>query len=224
MVFPIIAAAFSAVTTAVASIGPAVAGFCTNVLPKIVPLLEKGLEILKFVANIANTISTVFGIFNEKETVEDIGDRALQAAEQGITPDEFEDHAGYMDALRNFELDNEKSEKLSPTEKIVSGLAVAGRGLDEKFGTPEGTMGNLWLLAGAKPDYFNAEKLTQLLKTGQDIMSVVDYFEGTLGGGESLEVEDKLVALDKAQSPDQEEKSIRSHIYAAAEAVQKQGH
>lgn len=224
MVSPFIISAFSAVVSAVSSIGPAVAGFCTNVLPKILPLLEKGLELLNTIGNIANTVSTVLGIFNGKDTVEDIGNRAIQAAAQDITPDKFEDHAEYMNALRDFDLNPGKSKTITPIEKTVAGLAVAGRGLDEKFGTPEGTMANLWFLASTNPDYFDAEKLTQWVKTGQDIMSIVDYFEGKLGGGESLEVEDKLVALDQAESPAQEEKSIRAQIYAAADAVQQQGH
>ena len=224
MVFPLIAAAFSAVVSTVASIGPAVAGFCANVLPKIAPLLEKGIDILRMVENVASTVAQVMNIFNPGETAENIGDRALQAVEKGITPDQFDDHADYMNALRGVELDPEKSKALSLPEKIISGLAVAGHGLDDKFGTPEGTMGNLWLLAAAKPDYFDAGKLGQYLKTGQDILSVVDYFEGKLGGGESLEVEDKLVALDQEAAPDKDEQSIRAQIYATADAVQKTTH
>ena len=220
MVFPIIVAAFSAVVATVSSIGPAIAGFCANVLPKIVPLLEKGMEILRMVENIANTVSKAMDIFNENDTAEYIGDRAIQAAEGVITPDQFENHSDYMNALRNFDLNPEKSKDLTAAQMIVSGLAVAGRGLDEKFGSPEGTMGNLWWLAAAKPDYFVADRLTQFLKTGQDILSIVEYFAGKLGGGESLEVEDKLVELDKNMNPDSDEKSIRDKIYAARDAVQ----
>ena len=220
--FPIIAAAISAVVSVVSSIGPAVVGFCTNVLPKILPLLEKGIEVLRTVENIANTVAQVIGIFNGNETAENIGDRAIQAAEQGVKPDQFGTHAEYMNALREVKLNPEKTAGLTDIQKIASGLAVAGRGLDEKFGTPEGTMGNLWWLAAAKPDYFDANKLTQFLKTGQDVTAIFNYFEGKLGTGASLRVEDKLVELDKSTAPEQEEKSIRSQIYAAAESVQKQ--
>lgn len=221
---PIIAAAFSAVVSAVSSIGPAVAGFCTNVLPKIAPLLETGLEILKVVSKIANIVSQVLGIFKPNESVEDVGDRAIQAAAQGVTPDLYETHADYMEALRDFKLDPDKSLELKEEQKIAAGLAVAGRGLDEKMGTVEGTAGSLFWLAAARPDYFSADKLTQILKTGQDITSIVEYFEGKLGGGESLEVEDKLVELDKGMSPEKDEQSIRAQIYAAADAVQKPQH
>lgn len=225
MVLSFVISAVSAVVSAVSSIGPAVAGFCTNVLPKILPFLEKSLETLNTVGNIANIVSTVFGIFNGKDTVEDIGNRAIQAAAKNITPDQFEDHAEYMNKLRDFDLNPDKSKTITPIEKLertVAGLAIAGRCLDEEFGLPEGTMGNLWLLASIKSDYFDADKLTKWLKTGQDIMTIVDYFEGKLGGGEALEIEDKLVALDQAEFPAQEEKSIRAQIYAAADAVQQQ--
>lgn len=224
MVFPIIAAAFSAVVAAVSTIGPAVAGFCANVLPKLGPLLAQGLEALKVVGQIANTVAQIMGIFKEGESAEDMGDRAMQAAEQGITPDQFDDHAEYVDKLRNFELDEEKSAKTSPVQKIVSGLAVASAGLDDKLNLPEGTAGGLWVLAGAKPDYFNADRLSQFLKTGQDIRSIIDYFEGKMGGAESLDVEDELVALDKSTAPEQDEKSIRAQIYGAADTVQNPSH
>lgn len=219
---PFIAAAFSAVTSVVSSLGPTVVVFCQNVLPKILPILEKGMETLQIVEKIANTVAQVIGIFNHDETVEDIGDRAIQAADQGIKPDRFSTHTEYMDALREWKLDPERTAALTSIQKIVSGLAVAARGLDEKFDAPEGTMGHLWVLAAAQPRYFDTNKLTQFLQTGQDIPNILHYFEGRLNTGASLRMEEKLVELDQVAHPDQDEKSIRSHIYAAAEAVQNQ--
>ncbi len=223
MISPLIAVALTAITSVVASIGPAVAEFCANVLPRLAPLLEKGMDILRMVEKIADTVSHAMGIFTGTDTTGDVGDRALQASDKGITPDQFENHADYMNALRHVDLDPDKSAKLTDVQKVISGLAVAGHGLDDKFGSPEGTMGNLFWLAAANPEYFNADKLTQYLKTGQDIMSIVDYFDGKLGGGESLEVEDGLVQLDKSINPDADEKSIREQIYAAADTVQGSG-
>jgi len=222
MVFPIIAAAISAVASVVSSIGPAVAGFCTQVLPKIVPILQKGMDILKVVENVANQVCQVFGIFNPHETAENLGGRAIQAASDGITPDQFDDFDDYLDALRRIEFNPDQSEKIPIAQKIVAGLALAGKGLDEKLNTPEGTMANLWALVGAKPDYFTADKITAFLKSGQDIMSVVDYFEGKLGAGEALEVEDKLMALDKSATPEKTDPAILADLYSAASAVRRQ--
>ncbi len=223
MAFPIIAAAISGIVSVVSSIGPAVANFCTQVLPKIVPVLQKGIEFLKDIANVATQVGQVFGIFNKDETAENLGDRAIQAAEKnGTTLDQFDDFDDYLDALRRFEFNPEQSEKIPLAQKIVAGLALAGRGLDEKLNTPEGTMGNLWPLVGAKPDYFTADKITAYLKLGQDVMSVVDYFEGKLGAGEALEVEDKLIELDKSAAPEKTDSAILADLCAAAAAVQSQ--
>lgn len=220
---PFIGVALSAVAAAISSIGPAVAGFCTTVLPKLGFLLTEGLEALKVVMQIVNAIASIYDIFQGDENAENMGDRALQAAAQGITSEHFDDHDEYMDALRNFPLDDIKSAQIPIAEKVMAGFALVGRGLDEKFNTPEGTMSNLWVLVAANPAYFSAEKLTKILQSGADITSIVNYFEGKLGGGEALETEDKLVHMEKTEVPDSTEKSIREQIYGAADAVQRYG-
>lgn len=220
---PFIVGAISAVVSAVSSIGPAVAGFCATILPRLAPLLAQGMEAFKVVAQIVDTISLVFGIFKGGENTENMGDRALQAAEQGITPDDFDDHAQYMDALRDFKLDDAKSEKTPVEQKIIAGFALAGRGLDDKFNSPEGTMSSLIPLIAANPLYFSADKLIQILKSGQDIGTIIEYFEGKLGGGEALETEDKLVQMTQTDTSAEDEQSIREKIYGAAEAVQHYG-
>lgn len=222
MAFPLLAfltPIVSAVSAAVASIGPAVAGFCTNVLPTLAVYMEKGLEVMRVIAQVANTISTVMGILRPNETVDDMGDRAMQAAAQGMAPEQFDSHADYMDALRSFEFDPELN-KGKPMEKIVAGLAVVSAGMDDKLGMAEGTAGQLFALVGASPDYFSADRLTQYLQSGQDIAAVVDYFAGKLGGAESLDVEDSLVNLEKAHSPEQDDTSIRARLYEAQNTAQ----
>ena len=220
---PFIVGTISAVVSVVSSIGSAVAGFCTTVLPRLAPLLAQGLEALKVVSQIVDTLTSVFSIFKGGENTENMGDRALQAAGQGITPEHFDDFAQYMDALRDFKLDDAKSEKTPVEQKIIAGFALAGRGLDDKFNTPEGTMGSLIPLIAADPGYFSTEKLIQILKSGQDIGTIIEYFEGKLGGGEALETEDKLVQITQPSMPAENEKSMREKIYGAAEAVQRYG-
>lgn len=209
----------SAVSTAVASIGPAVAGFCTNVLPTLAVYIEKGLGFMQMIAQVANTVATVMDILQPNETVDDIGDRALQAAAQDITPEQFDDHTDYVNALRSFSLIPDQN-KDKPMEKIVAGLAVVSAGLDGKLGMTDGTAGQLFTLVGADSDYFSADRLTQYLKSGQDIAALVDYFAGKLGGAESLEVEDDLVNLEKTRSPEQDDASIRSRLYEAQNTTQ----
>ena len=218
---PILAALPSligSVITAVASIGPAVAGFCANVLPNLALYINKGLEVMKTIAQVANAIATIMNIFKPNENVDEMGDRAMQAAEKGIVPEQFDSHQDYVDGLRSFELDPEKN-KDKPMEKIVAGLAVVSGGLDEKLDLTEGTAGQLFNLAGANPGYFTADRLAQYLKSGINIADVLAYFADQLGGAESLEVEQGLVELDKAQSPEQDDTSIRARLYEAQDSI-----
>jgi hypothetical protein len=218
----IIASISSAITSAVSSIGPAVSSFCANVLPRIAPILKQGLEILSTVCRIAEILMHVFNVFKPEDTVEDIGDRAIQASEkESITPDKFDDFDDYMEAIRNFELDPQRSAEISHEAKIVAGLAIGSKGLDEKLFVNDGTMANLWVLAASNPDYFNAERLEAILGKTVDITSIMQYFEGKLGPADTLETEKNLVDVEKSISPNKDEKTIYSELDAASRAVQE---
>lgn len=180
-------------------------------------IVSAGAGILSGIGSMAGNLLRGLGLWSEKETPEDMGDRALQAHEQGIFPDKFENFGEYMENLRNFDLDPEKSKESTAEQKTFKGLEVAGRALEDRFNAPTGSMANVWLLAAANPDYFTSDRFQALLNSGVDIASVVDYFEGKLGGGESLEVEDQLVETDQATYPGKDPQSSREEIYAAVE-------
>lgn len=218
MVFPFIAAAFTAVTSALASIGPVMATFATNVLPTLAPYLAKGLEVMTNVARVAEVVAQILGVFRPGETATDMGERALQAAEKGITPQGFDNHDEYMNALRKFQLDPEKQH--DPIATLISGLAVVSVGMDAKLDLPDGTSGNLWQLVAADGNYFTADKILNLVQTGQNLTDVVSYFTGKLGGAEALQTENQLLKLDKANHPDTNENSLRERMYSAQERVQ----
>lgn len=207
---------FSGVGSAISSGLSAAARWCGE---KFCAVIDAGKNILSTVGGIAGSLLQGLGLWGEKETPEDMGDRALQAHEQGIFPDKFENFGEYMESLRNFDLDPKKTEESTPDQKIFKGLEVAGRALEDKFNAPMGSMANVWVLAGANPEYFTSDRFQSLLKSGVDIASVVDYFEGKLGGGESLEVEDQLVNIDQATYPGKDPQSSREEIYAAVETA-----
>jgi hypothetical protein len=182
-------------------------------------LIDAGKNILSTVGSIAGNLLQNLGIWGGSETPEEVGDRGLQAHAQGIFPETFEDFDQYMDSLRNFDLDPKKSEESTADQKILKGLEIAGRALEHQFKAPMGSMANVWVLAAANPAYFTSDRFQSMLHSGVDITSVLDYFEGKLGGGESLEIEDKLVNLDQKTYPDKPEKSSREEIYVAVETA-----
>lgn len=206
----------SSVGSAISSGLSSAASWCGE---KFSTLVSVGKVALDTVGGIAGGLLQGLGIFGKQETPENMGDRALQADAQGIFPDTFEDFGEYMESLRNFELDPEKSKKTTPDEKIFKGLEVAGRALEDKFNAPTGSMANVWVLAGTNPDYFTSERFQSILNSGMDVASIVDYFEGTLGGGEALEIEDQLVNIDRQTYPGKDDRTSREEIYTAAEAA-----
>jgi hypothetical protein len=187
-------------------------------------VIEKGLEVgrnvLGGLASMAGDLLWKENVFKPGETVENMGDRAIQAHEQQIFPEKFEDFNEYMQELRNFKLDTEKSEDSTTDQKILKGLEIGGRGLDEKFGTTPGAMANVWMLGGAHPEYFTSDRFQSIFNAGMDITAIANYFEGKLGVGEALKIENRLVEIDRSNYPEKDERSTREEVYKAAETVQ----
>lgn len=216
MVFGILLSIGSAVVNAVSSIGSAVSSFCATVLPKIAPTLGQIAEVIK---SIANTVLTVLDIFKPSEDVEEMGDRALQAAEQGIKPEKFSSYDEYLDEIRNFQLDPRKSEDLSSAEKIGAGLAVGTVGLEKKFDAPEGSLGPIWTLAASNPGYFNAERLVSIVQSGKSVTDVMRYFEGKLGSDDAINTRDTLMDLERQRSPEKTDAAIYADLKAAGNTL-----
>lgn len=221
MVIPFIGAALSAVASAVASLGPAVASFAGNVLPTLAPYLAKGLDIMQKVAEVAESVALVTGLLKPGERLSEMGERALHAAASGVTPEQFSSFDEYLMALRQQPLDPDR--KYTSLATLTGGLAVVSAGLDDRLGLSEGAVGGLWPLVAADSDYFTAGKIIQLIRSGQDIGDVVMYFSGKLGGAESLKVEDVLVSLDQALYPDADEDTLRTRVYQTQESCQRAG-
>ena len=216
MVWGMLTSIGSAVVSAVSSMGSAVSSFCTTVLPRIAPVLGQISEIIKV---IANTVLTVLDIFKPGEDVEEMGDRALQAAEQGIKPEKFSSYDEYLEEIRNFQLDPRKSADLSSAEKIGAGLAVGSVGLEKKFDAPEGSLGPIWLLAASNPDYFNAERLVSIVQSGRSITDVMRYFEGKLGPAAAVNTRDTLMGLERQRSPEKTDAAIYADLNAAGNTL-----
>ncbi len=199
MVFPFIAAAISVVSSigaaiagSVASIGAAVSSFASSVAPVIGNIVSKLPAIGEALGKIASTIMQIFGIFKPNETVEDMGERALQAKSKGITIEDSKDFDDYAEKLRNFELDPEESEKRSPAEKLVAGLAVATVGLEHKFNAAPGSLDGVWLGPLANPSYFTPERMETLIKTGHLAGDIMGYLNNHLSGADNLRMEKSL--------------------------------
>lgn len=201
MVFPMVlgalASAGAAISSAVATIGTAVSSFAATIAPTLGSILTTLKTYAEPLAKFANTFLQLLGIFKPDEKVEDIGDRAMQAADKGITPDKFEKFDEYMSALRKFELDPEQSARNSSTAKLVAGLGISTVGIEDKFNAQRGSLNSLWLLPLANPSYFTPERMQSIVSAGRLSADIFSYLEKKLSDGESRNFE-KSLEIDKA--------------------------
>lgn len=216
MVFGIIASVVSTVVSTVSSIGSAVSSFCTNVLPRIVPVLDQVGAAIKAIANV---VFKVLDIFQPHDDVEDMGDRALQAAEQGIKPGNFDTYDEYLAEIRNFKLDPDKSATLSSAEKIGAGLAVGTTGMEKKFDAPAGSLTPIWVLAASNPTYFNADRLVGIVQSGHSVTDVMRYFEGKLGPADAVNTRDILMGMERQRTPEKTDTAIYAELTTARDTV-----
>lgn len=204
----------SAFTSAVSAIGSCI----SRTLSTFTPIIARGLETWCVVGAIAEAVCKCLGIFKQDEQIEEIGDRAMQATEAGVKPDNFDRYEEYIEAIRNFDLDPKKSESYDRKDLLVMGTTVASKGLDEKLQLADGTSSHLWLMAAANPDYFSGDRL-QTIITSSNPMDVINYFSGKLGPASERSVESRLVAMEKALDPEKSEKVIFQELDSAQDAM-----
>jgi hypothetical protein len=198
------------------SVASSISGAFSSALSAISPVLSMGLEAIKAVAQVAHTVLTALGIIQPEEKIDDLGDRVNQAAEAGIKPENYEKFDDYVQAIRSFDLDPEKSKKTTETEKLASGLSFASLALEDKYkGSDAGNLANIWNLVAKNPEYFSAEKIGSLLSATQDIKSIADYFDNKLNTKDALVAEQKLFDAEKSLSPEKTDNAIYANLDAA---------
>lgn len=208
-----ISSCFSAASSLVGSV---VSSFANTILPKIADALGGP------IGSIAKAIYQAFQVFKEDDTVEDIGDRAIQASEKGITLEGFADYESYMDKLRSFELDPEKSKETSFEKKMATGLFIGSLGVDKKLGMAEGTTQQILPLIASNPDFFNANRITNWLKGAISVISIVDYFTGSLKSPtERASTLDNIISMERETNPEKDRETVFQEVSGVAQELKK---
>ena len=202
-----ISSACSAICSGVASIGAAVSSFCATCLPAILTTLGGALSGFGAVLGV---VALALKIFRPGEKMEDIGDRALQAAEQGITYKLNDNFDEYMDKLRNLKLDPEKSKTYSMEQKMAAGITVTAAGMSDRLNASQEDVGKLLVVAAKNMDYFGADtgRLMRFIDAGKSVGDIIDFFDGRMASVDAAALEKRLVAAERAASPEKTEESI----------------
>lgn len=139
--FGIILGAVGAIAKAVCTIGLAIQG-------------------LKAVVSLVANIAKALGIAEEPKP--ETAEKALQAEEEGINPEDFDTYDEYLKEIENFEVDPEKThteeELLQKKIEIISGMIL------EKNKDMEGPIVQMIDLAAAKPEYYNEARMSEIGK------------------------------------------------------------
>nr|WP_315060091.1 hypothetical protein [uncultured Lysinibacillus sp.] len=119
------------------------------------------------VSAIATAVSAVSHAFGLTKTTnpEQLGDKALQADEDGIHPDNYDTFQEYLDAVEEFEIDPEKSKKWTKEEKEMRALQISSTLLIDKFGKNAETM--IYEMA-KNPEHFTIERSKAYLEIAED--------------------------------------------------------
>ncbi len=214
---PPIRTIWSQIFNLIMSVGKALASFANYIVTKLGPILEKIPGVLETVNAFANAFLKILDIFKPDENVEDLGERAIQAAEAGITVDKFENFQDYMEALRKFEINPEEAEKRSRLEKVMVGIAVATVGIEDAFNAERGSLNDIWLLPMSSPQYFTPERMKGLIASGRLAKDILGYLEGRLSAAESRAFEKGLEVNAQGQ-PLSDEKDLNTLYQALDEA------
>lgn len=161
-------------------------------------------QVLKVVATAFIEIGKQLGLINKGTDAEDLGDKALQAEEQGISPENYDSFEEFVNSLDDFEKDPLKTEKYSEEDKLKKGVEVATSLIAEKYENLD--IEDLAKCAVENSDYFTPERMKEfgeLMKTSPDTVNdLVKYLNGTeLNDAKLAKDETFLVRIEKAINP-----------------------
>ena len=153
------------------------------------------------------------GIIDTNEDPLVVGDKMLQAEDDGIVLDDFENYDDYFKEIKDHPLDPEKSAENSEEKRFqkyaANMLVVAGKEYGDDFipfMTEVGTK--------LSPQFGLDEKMNDYLDSFKgDLNSLNGYFKGALEKSTDMpEMESRIVALEKNLNPDKSDDQIKNEL------------
>lgn len=178
-------------------------------------MLKLALQGLKEVGKLIFAMAKVLGLMKPDIDIQEMGDKALQAQADGITPEAFDSYSDYVAALENYEVDPERSKNISEELKEIKGIEIAIGLIVEKLAdTPIVSFIECVLAA---PEFFGDGKMELFSQMIREDKSFVSDFVGYITGAEKneekvKEVTDVLVEVEKKVYPELSEKEAYKHI------------
>lgn len=143
-------------------------------IPKVIEIV--GVNLLQF-ARIISDIFKELGFLPPEENIIDLGNKAIQAEEQGIRPENYDSYNEYLTAVQAFEIDDERTDFIDENKKIEKGVEIITATLVEDYGE---IIMDLFMLIAKHPYYFENRMsyFLEIQKTDPHILSdITRYIE-----------------------------------------------
>ena len=172
---------------------------------------------LKAIGAVFTALCTALGLIKPETEVEDLGDKALQAEQDGIVPENFDSYEEYMKTVEDYETDPERSKQISQEDKMRKGLELISGVMIEKF--KDFPMSDLLVSMGKNIDFFTPEKVGELAGVIMKEPNVIGDLSGYLSGTEKNDAKlesaiDTLTSVTKMVEPEKNDVEILRDIAA----------
>lgn len=162
------------------------------------------ISVINIVGPAITAICKALGLIKQDEEVENLGDKTIQAEEAGIKPEDYQNFKDYMNAVENFEVDPEKSKRISQEDKMRRGTQMAAGALQAEY--PNAPVEKLIELSLNNPGIFTDKRFAELGKLVSEnpgnMDTIVNYLEGTDKSGSCMADAIKVLgAMEKAENP-----------------------
>lgn len=166
-------------------------------------ILEVTVNLVIFAAIVTKALQAL-GIIGPNENAKELGDKAIQAEEEGITPENYDSYEEYMDAVRKFELDPEKSEQIEDEDKLKKGTEIFTTVMVDRLGKVSAE--DLLVVMAKNPMYFENRMpliMEKLKDTPEKLKDITDFMQGRHYSPEKDdEVASVLYDVEKKVNPD----------------------
>lgn len=175
----------------------------TAVLPTLFQAIGMGVVL----SQVVGTIFKGLGQIKEDEEIDDLGDRAIQAEQEGITPEQYDHYGDYVKAVKEFQCDPEKSAAIDKQEKWEKGVEVLSCSWVERFGTGILDVFKCISEHPALAEYFNVNRLPLLSEVNKGdsdtFADVARYLQGQETDMEKADQTlEKMYDVEKKIDPD----------------------
>jgi hypothetical protein len=167
---------------------------------------------LYVVVKLVTMVLEKLGLIDAKDNPEEMGDKMLQAEEQGITPENFDNYDDYYQAIKDFELDPEKSAQLTERQKLDKYSAVGLAHIQDVVG--DGAISFFTEVATKlSPEFRMDSKVQGYLDSFKgNIDKLNSYFESSLPQHEFSQVEKQILSVEKQFAPEKSNDEILTEL------------